>query len=67
MHRSSTIDSAEALVKGFANSIRNGEYAIGDVQALIMDCTEGDEELTRLVLEKTKVRLECLFHMAVVS
>lgn len=67
MYESFTIDSAEKLVEGFAIGIRDGEITLEDVRSLIMDCTEGDERLTTVVLEKTQVRLECMSYLALVS
>lgn len=67
MYSNFQIDSAEALVKGFAILIRDGQSSLEDVQKLIMEISGGNEGLTQMVLEKTNIQLESMRFFAAAS
>lgn len=60
MYSNFEINTAEDLVKGFAIAIRDGKLTLSEVHDFILDCTDGDDRLTTVVMEKTMIRLECL-------
>jgi len=60
MYSNFQINTADDLVKGFAIAIRDGRLTVGEVHSFVLECTDGDERLTGVVLEKTLIQLECL-------
>lgn len=54
------INSGESLVKGFATAIRDGLIKEAELETFILECVGGDETLTRVVLEKVSIQLECM-------
>lgn len=54
------INTAEDLVKGLAIAVQDKRLSLSEIHDFILECTDGDERLTTVVLEKTLVQLECL-------
>jgi len=54
------INSGESLVKGFATAIRDGLIEEAELETFVLECVGGDETLTRVVLEKVNIQLECM-------
>lgn len=54
------INSGESLVKGFATAIRDGLIEEAELETFVLECVGGDETLTRVVLEKVSIQLECM-------
>ena len=60
MYPAFQIRSAEDLVKGFALAIRNGRLTFEEVKNYILECTENDNRLAQVVLEKVETQLALL-------
>lgn len=54
------INSGESLVKGFATAIRDGLIEEAELETFVLEYVGGDETLTRVVLEKVNIQLECM-------
>ncbi len=60
MYQNFAINSADDLVKGFAILLRNKEISSDQIRSLIMDCTNNDNRLTQVVLEKVQLHIESM-------
>lgn len=60
MYQNFEIGTADDLVKGFAILLRDGETSLDQIESLIMECTDNDSRLTRVVLEKVKIHQDCM-------
>lgn len=60
MYQNFEINSADDLVKGFAILLRDGRTSVDEIESLIMDCTDNDSRLTKVVLEKVMLHRECM-------
>lgn len=60
MYHNFEINSADDLVKGFAILLRDGQTSINEIETLIMDCTDNDSRLTKVVLEKVMIHRDCM-------
>lgn len=58
------INDANDLVKGFAIAVRDKEMTLSGVYDFVLDCTEGDVRLTKVVIEKVQIQLECMEYMS---
>lgn len=67
MYGNFEIETAQDMVKGFATAIRDNKLTLAEVHSFIMDCSDGDERLTQVVVEKTLVQLECMKFTAQVA
>ena len=60
MYGNFNISTAQDLVKGLAVAVRDGKVTMDEVNSFILECTDGDERLTQVVLEKVGIQLECM-------